>query len=306
MISIIIPTYNAEKYLIRCLDSVLNQTYQNFEVICVNDGSKDLSLEILKEFKNKDDRIIIINQENSGRSVARNAGCKLIRGDYVVFLDSDDALPPYALELMHNTAIESCSDIVISDSFLYTSKKIKIPKVNKQWNIHKKPLKEILNNRKSFSVVWNKMYKSSVVKDKKFIEGIYFEDWPYIITLFSQINSYASLKTPCYIYTNDNISTVRSDFSKKKIMDYITGMNYVLDFFKNKDDLYLAKKRVLVAVRMCINKVYRDKKNRSELSTCLINQLNKLARQRGLSFRKLPLKTQYRLWRIRSIAKDIK
>lgn len=94
-ISVIIPIFNAEKTLKRCLDSILNQTFKNFEIICVNDGSQDKSIDILKEYKEKDNRIIIIQQENKGVSSARNAGIKIAKGKYITFIDSDDWIEPY-------------------------------------------------------------------------------------------------------------------------------------------------------------------------------------------------------------------
>ena len=89
-ISVIIPVYNVEKYLRECLDSLLNQTFKDIEIICVNDGSTDGSLNILNEYASKDSRFIIINQNNQGLSAARNNGLNVAKGDYVAFLDSDD------------------------------------------------------------------------------------------------------------------------------------------------------------------------------------------------------------------------
>ena len=110
-ISIIIPVYNAEKYLEKCLDSVINQTYKNIEIICVNDGSKDNSLKILEEYAKKDERIKIITQENKGVSVARNTGIKAVSGEYIMFVDSDDKIELNACELSLNKILENNSDI---------------------------------------------------------------------------------------------------------------------------------------------------------------------------------------------------
>ena len=103
-ISIIIPVYNVEKFLSECLDSILYQTFQNFEIICVDDGSTDGSLQILKKLAKKDNRIKIISKENGGLSSARNAGLKAAAGEYVLFLDSDDYIEPRALEYLYSEA----------------------------------------------------------------------------------------------------------------------------------------------------------------------------------------------------------
>ena len=89
-ISVIIPIYNVEKYLSKCLDSVINQTYKNLEIICVNDGSPDNCHQILEEYKNKDSRIVVIEQENGGEGSARNRGIRAVTGNYIAFVDPDD------------------------------------------------------------------------------------------------------------------------------------------------------------------------------------------------------------------------
>lgn len=111
-ISIIIPIYNSEKYLSRCLESVINQTYRNIEIVCINDGSKDNSLKILREYKEKDDRIVIIDKKNAGVSMARNDGIKKSTGKYIAFVDSDDWIESDAIETLYATLIEKNVDVV--------------------------------------------------------------------------------------------------------------------------------------------------------------------------------------------------
>ena len=113
MVSVIIPVYNAEAYLEECLDSVVNQTLKNIEIICVNDGSTDNSLDILKEYQEKDDRVIIINQENQGAGVARNQGIKVAKGNYLSILDADDFFELNMLELMCMNALKFDADVTI-------------------------------------------------------------------------------------------------------------------------------------------------------------------------------------------------
>ena len=115
-ISIIIPIYNVEKYLRRCLDSVLNQTFSNWEAICVNDGSPDESYKILDEYAARDSRFKIMNKENGGLSDARNAGMAVATGDYILYLDSDDFIHPQTMEIAYFLAKRDNSDIV---SFTY-------------------------------------------------------------------------------------------------------------------------------------------------------------------------------------------
>nr|MCR4662874.1 glycosyltransferase [Endomicrobiaceae bacterium] len=106
-VSVIVPVYNVEQYLRQCLDSIINQTFKDFECICVNDGSTDNSLTILQEYSKKDNRIKIINQKNSGSSVSRNNGIKQALGQYVSFVDADDWITDNYLEILYNKIIET-------------------------------------------------------------------------------------------------------------------------------------------------------------------------------------------------------
>lgn len=113
LVSVLIPVYNVEEYLERCLDSVLNQSLTRIEVICVNDGSTDKSLEILKKYQENDSRVIIVNKENGGLPSARNAGIERAKGEYVGFVDSDDYVQPDMFEKLYNTAKREKSDVVV-------------------------------------------------------------------------------------------------------------------------------------------------------------------------------------------------
>ena len=111
-VSIIVPVYKVEKYLRRCLDSILSQTFDDFEVICVNDGSPDNSIDILNEYASRDNRFCVVEQENQGLSMARNNGKKLARGEYIYFLDSDDYIHPQLLEVSYYLAQKYDADLV--------------------------------------------------------------------------------------------------------------------------------------------------------------------------------------------------
>lgn len=149
-ISVIIPVYNVELYLRKCLDSLLNQTFKNFEAICINDGSTDSSLDILKEYKEKDDRFIVIDQENGGVSNARNNGIAISKGEYVYFLDGDDYLDDDFLERFYENAKENESEIVVLSSF---------------WNLDKRV---------------NKKYHSALPTWSIFIKKDILKEYPYV------------------------------------------------------------------------------------------------------------------------------
>ena len=113
-ISVIIPVYNVEKYLQKCLESIVNQTFCDWELIAVNDGSSDKNSDILRQYAEYDTRIKVINQQNSGVSAARNAGLDVAKGDFVCFIDSDDYVHPQMLELLLNAAEKENADVAIA------------------------------------------------------------------------------------------------------------------------------------------------------------------------------------------------
>ena len=119
LVSVLIPVYNVEKYLSRCLDSLINQTLTDIEIICVNDGSTDGSLKILKQYQEKDNRIVIVDKKNGGLPSARNAGLDRARGQYVGFVDSDDYVEPSMFETLYKTAKKKNSEVVICGAQIF-------------------------------------------------------------------------------------------------------------------------------------------------------------------------------------------
>lgn len=180
-VSVIIPVYNTEKYLDECLTSVQNQTLEDIEIVCVNDGSKDGSLKILEEHEKNDKRIKIINQENQGVSAARNNGLKNARGEYIMFLDSDDYFVPYACEKEYNIAVKNKASVVefgVRD--FVDGESVDLSGIN--YDDSKVTVYTRKENENPFSVlnfscgvIWNKIWKKSFISENNlsFKEGIY-------------------------------------------------------------------------------------------------------------------------------------
>lgn len=293
MVSVIIPCYNTERYLSACLESVLAQTYQDFEIIAVNDGSPDQCGEILKTYAEKDARIRVYTQENKGQSSARNVGLNIARGHYILFLDSDDKLPSYAIAKLLEIAQTHQVPVVVSRYYGVSNEE----DAHKVFVHRKNIFDSFVNDRKIHSSVWNRLYHRDAIGSLRFKEGIYFEDWPFQTILFSTLSSYATTELSCYIYTNDNESTVRSAFTQKKAMSYLTGIQYVYDYFKTTSQLRLAQKRMAVALKMLINKVSKSKDKQLQAKvTCACSMLLK----EGIVLSKdLSIKTRFRLWRMK-------
>ncbi len=172
-ISIIIPVYNVEKYLSICLDSILAQSFTDFEVICINDGSDDKSLEILNEYKNKDSRIRVISQENAGVSAARNRGLNVANGEYISFVDPDDWIEPDCYEIAYNKAVNTNADMLFFGAKYVTDEIVEEKNLKSLYIC----LEENDNLNEMIHIthtIWNKLFKNSFLKKHniKFAENL--------------------------------------------------------------------------------------------------------------------------------------
>ena len=180
LVSVIIPIYNTEKYLRKCLESVVNQTYKNIEIICVIDGSPDKSITICQEYKSKDPRIKIINKINGGLSSARNEGLKNCNGSYITFLDSDDYLEYNAIEHMVITIINYNIDIVCIDKYDVDENYNVLYESNNKKSINILNTDDFLKglcDRSINCAVWGKLFKKELFDNLIFNESRLNEDF---------------------------------------------------------------------------------------------------------------------------------
>lgn len=220
LISIIVPVYNVEEYLERCINSILNQTYKNWEVIFINDGSIDRSLEILKEYKEKDKRIKIIDKKNAGSGAARNEGIASSRGEYIAFLDSDDWYEKNFLEKLYNNLIENNSDVVMCNPRIRYKDEHIIENINlnifTRINLLQNP-EEILKILE-MPVIWNKIYKKDVIMKKniKFPNCSFAEDVEFLYKVFLNVEKVSKIEEHLYnYYKGDNSLTKKVNKNKE-------------------------------------------------------------------------------------------
>ena len=159
-ISVIIPIYNAEKYLSDCLSSIVNQSFKDIEIICINDGSIDKSEKIINEFAQKDKRIILFNQKNKGAGPARDKGVELSKGEYLSFIDSDDIFHYRTLEIAYNNIIKYNSEVVLFQYYQFEN--IKNITINE--NIDSYKIKNFSMSMSWCCVVWSRVWKASIIK----------------------------------------------------------------------------------------------------------------------------------------------
>ena len=182
LVSIIVPIYNVEPYLNKCIDSIINQTLTNIEIILVNDGSTDNCGKIIDEYAKKDNRIIAIHKENGGQASARNMGLDVARGTYIGFVDSDDWIELDMYENLYNSIETYDADISVCGRQLYLENGNLINKINIEdefINLYKSNLKDYVSEKlfyKHTVVVWNKLYKRKVIEEN----NIRFEDVSYV------------------------------------------------------------------------------------------------------------------------------
>lgn len=230
-VSVIVPIYNVEKYLEKCINSLLSQTLEDIQIILVNDGSKDNSGNIAKECeKNNKNRIIYVEKENGGLSDARNYGLKYATGDFIAFLDSDDYIEKNAYEEMHNKAIEENADYVECDFIWEFPNKIR---VDKQYPYKNK--KEMLSFVRV--VAWNKLIKRQLITDNnlEFPKGLRYEDVEFTYKLIPFINKFAYVDKPFihYVQREGSIANVQNE----RTAEIFTVLDNVIEFYK-KNNIY--------------------------------------------------------------------
>lgn len=212
-ISIIVPVYKVEPYIHKCIDSILNQTFKDFELILVDDGSPDNCGKICDEYAQKDERIVVIHKDNGGQATARNAGIDIARGDYIGFVDSDDWIEADMYELLYESCSKENSDIVI----------IGVNEVNSEGKIEYEYIPDniTLSNILKRAHPCNKLFSIRLFKenDLKFADGRYYEDLELIPKLYILANIISTIDASKYNYLHRENSTTST--KDNKVLDYL-------------------------------------------------------------------------------------
>lgn len=274
-VSVVVPIYNVEKYLKKCLDSLSNQTLKDIQVILVNDGSTDGSGKIAKTYAEKyPDKMLYVEKKNGGLSDARNYGMKYATGEYIAFLDSDDYIENTAYEKMYNKAIEEKSDYVECDFVWEYPNKVK------------EDLKYPYKNKNEMLafvrvVAWNKLIKRSILVENKieFPKGLRYEDVEFTYKLLPHINkfSYVNEKFVHYIQRENSIANVQNE----KTAEIFQILDNVIDYYKEKniyeqykDELEYNYSRYLLCSSLKRICKVQDKNKRKKLILKTWNELN--------------------------------
>lgn len=239
LVSVIIPVYNAEKYIENCLKSVINQTYKNVEIICVDDGSKDRSSEIIKNLSAAFSKIRYIFQKNAGVSAARNNGLSVAEGDFIVFLDSDDYIHPQTIELFIDCQKQTNADIVCCQ--YKSTNKTDEESVNIEKYSFSSPDFEYLFNSSDRigRCVWGKLIKSEIAKNYKFPLDLKLgEDSYYMITILKDDVKVALIPEKLWYYYSNSVSLTH-DVSPQTEMEMLRGFDRLLTELQKNNNSFL-------------------------------------------------------------------
>lgn len=227
-VSVIIPVYNCEDYLERCLDSVINQSLEDIEIICINDGSTDNSAQILEEYK-EFYKFKVITQKNNGLSVARNEGLKAATGEYVAFLDSDDFVDENFYKELYEQISKADADIacasIIRENDNKSSYLVKYENIETVSEIKEKFR---LSGCPQYNFVWNKLYKKSFLEENnlKFIPGVIYEDMWFTPDVLEKANEIVSVPNTAYHYWKHKNTLIKCSNDKSR-NDKIRGNEYL-------------------------------------------------------------------------------
>lgn len=243
MISIILPIYNMEKYIAECLESVINQTYKDIEIICVNDFSKDNSMAIVDKYAKNDSRIKIVNNEkNRGLGGARNAGLDIANGEYIIFVDTDDKMLPDMAEKLYNCITQNDADMAFCDLVLLDEDKIE--RICKPFHDYTLTYNKIFYPQKQmwafvnmWPSAWNKIYKKSIIDSNNIRchENILYEDHTFYYEYLFASKKVAYLPRALYIYRHQRADSIMKDVSPR-ILEIFTILEFIQEIFKNNLD----------------------------------------------------------------------
>ena len=287
-ISIIVPVYRAEKYLNACVDSILNQTYSDFELVLIEDGSPDQSGAICDEYAQKDDRVRVIHQPNQGQAAARNHALPMTQGKWLCYVDSDDAIHPQMLEHLHRAAEKSGAGISMCQ-FLEAPEPPEDYEQPAEFSytlltMDEKTLTE-LHDRDQYPgwVACAKLIRRELVEGYPFHTGRVYEDNEAVTRWLLPAKTLAMLPTQLYFYRTNPESTTKSQFSLKRL-DYLWALESMISYFQSVGFHTLAQRFVERYVEAAASACYgvRNELKRPERANGILADVQRFLRRENL------------------------
>ena len=262
-ISVIVPVYKCEQYIHRCVNSILNQTFSDFELILVDDGSPDNCGEICEDYAKKDFRVKVIHQVNGGQAAARNNGVKEAQGEWLHFVDSDDMIHPKTLEILYKTAIDN--DVKLSMCSAFQGENIP-DDFSKNFdvtanilNMDEENIFHLCKNEKYYYwVVWGKLLHKSIFLKHPLTEGRIYEDNAIVCKWLHEAKKVAVIPSPLYFYYINTSSTTKKDFTEKQL-DILWAFEEQISYFHSLDYEKMTEHLVSYYFEISANMHYRAK-----------------------------------------------
>lgn len=297
LISVIVPIYKVEKYLNRCIESIVNQTYSNLEIILVDDGSPDHCPQMCDEWVEKDKRIKVIHKQNGGLSDARNAGMKIATGEYIAFVDSDDLVVHTYIETLLNAIHTTQSELSACDvESFFDDSELKLSECvagEVASYTSEQALSQLIKGQGFRAVAWNKLYHSSLLKGESFEFGKFHEDEFFTYRILDKCKRLAYINVPLYKYRQreGSIMSVKSD----RHLDMLEAGLQRLDLLKNKYP-YLYYQDKITFCMGCLNCYSQAVQGNFENSKAVKKKIKMFRKEIHFSlseFSKLSLKDKY-------------
>lgn len=265
-VSVIVPIYKVENYLNKCVDSIINQTYKNLEIILLNDGSPDRCGEIINLYARQDNRIKVFHKENGGLSDARNYGMNFVTGDYVIFVDSDDWIKEDMVETLIKGSLESNADVVQSgfyyayENYLLYDNRYYSENMDPIVLDKEKLMYELVVNEKVKNFAWGKLYKTKLIKDIPFKKGVLFEDVFWAHNVMNRVNKYLIIHKPMCYYRQREDSIVATYTERN--LDILKGLKERHKFIeRNYINLVKESYKIIFITSMTHYQLLKKKKN---------------------------------------------
>ena len=238
-VSIIIPVYNVEAYLQRCVDSLLNQQYQIIEVILIDDGSTDQSGEICDEYAKMDNRVIVFHQKNSGQSVARNKGIEMSNGEYICFVDADDYVDKSYISRLYTLLVKNQADIAMCGFDYFCEEYYSKTSYNCADEINEMSNIDMIRNMHTvkdelYVVVWGKIFRKEIVEDILFPAGRICEDVAVLYRYYERAKKTVCCKDILYFYFRNNMNSTTYTINKRFYNDVLIACEEEISFLHSK------------------------------------------------------------------------
>ena len=287
LVSVIVPIYKVEFYLGKCVDSIINQTYSNLEIILVDDGSPDNCGKICDEYKQKDNRIKVIHKQNGGLSDARNAGIDIATGRYIVFIDSDDYINNKMIEYLYsgitnnNADVSVCGVKKVKDGEAQIFEEINHPDVIILKSNEDKTEFYFESNYEEFTVAWNKMYPAEYFKGIRYPKGKIHEDEFTTYKLLEKANRVAFIKDKLYYYVQRGDSIMGESFNEKRLLRLDAYLERLEHYKKIKKFDWFDK--ILFLYKLFLIRYANEIKNRDDMDLAILKKYKKAYRKNVFS-----------------------